>query len=190
MPNIDYIFLNTLQDDYMNYTYFIETGTLNGDTIFAVEPYFNKLYTIEYSEKYYNNTKNKYNGNKINFILGDSSIVFKTLLPEIDYNSIFFLDGHWSSGDTGRSEKDCPLIEEITNINILFKHKGIIIIDDFRLFGLSPQTGNNEDWSYISKDKILNILQNRIEKIYHLDSNYAKNDRLIIHINAITSSSI
>ena len=185
MPNIDYNFLNTLQDDYKNYNCFIETGTLNGDTIFAVESYFNKLYTIEYSEKYYTNTKNKYKGNKINFILGDSSIVFKTLLHEIDYNSIFFLDGHWSSGDTGRSEKDCPLIEEITNINILFKHKGIIIIDDFRLFGLSPLCGNNEDWSYISKDKILNILYNRIDKVYHLDSNYAKDDRLIIHINPI-----
>ncbi len=185
MPNINYCFLKELHDDYKNYECFIETGTLNGDTIFAVESYFNKLYTIEYSEKYYIATKNKYRGDKITFIHGDSSKIFEKLLPEIKSNSIFFLDGHWSSGDTGRSEKDCPLIEEITHINNLFINKGIIIIDDVRLFGLSPKEGYNEDWSYISKDKIINILSKRIGKIYYLDSSYAKNDRMIIHINQL-----
>ena len=160
----------------------IETGTLNGDTTFALEPYFQKLFTIEFSEKYYNNTKNRYNGNKINFILGDSSKVFQTLLPIISGNCIFFLDGHWSSGDTGRSDKDCPLIEEITHINNLFENEAIIIIDDYRLFGLSKETGLNEDWSEISKEKIINILGNRVKSIYHLDSVCSRDDRLIIHI--------
>jgi len=181
MPSIDIKFLNKLEDDYKKYNYFIETGTLNGDTIFGLEQYFNKLYTIEISEKYYNNTKNNYNGNKIEFILGDSSIIFNNLLPTIDNKSIFFLDGHWSSGDTGKGIKDCPLIEEITSINNLFIHEGIIIIDDFRLFGIK----GDEDWSLINKEAILDILKSRINKVYHLDSNYAKNDRLIIHINEI-----
>ena len=75
-----------------------------------LEPYFNKLYTIEFSEKYYNNTKNIYNGSKINFILGDSSIVFEKLLPNITDKCIF-LNAHWSGGDTGHSNKDCPLNE-------------------------------------------------------------------------------
>jgi hypothetical protein len=184
MPSIDKLFLQSLQDDYTKYSLFIETGTMNGDTIFEVEPYFDKLYTIEFSEYYYNNTKNKYNGNKINFLLGDSSIVFNDLLPNINDKCIFFLDGHWSSGDTGHSEKDCPLNEEITHINNLFKHEAIIIIDDFRLFGLDKEFGCNEDWSKINKDNLLNILQSRISKVYHLDSISAKDDRLIIHINA------
>lgn len=94
MPSLDNLFLNLLQDDYTKYNCFIETGTLNGETIFSVEPYFNKLYTIELSEKYYNNTKNKYSGSKINFILGDSSIMFESLLPNITDKCIFFLDGH------------------------------------------------------------------------------------------------
>ncbi len=184
MPSLDKSFLENLHDDYKKYLCFIETGTLNGDTTFALEPFFNKIYTIEFSEKYYNETKNKYNGEKINFILGDSSVVFLDLLPKITDKCIFFLDGHWSSGDTGRSEKDCPLEEEITCINDLYQNDAIIIIDDFRLFGLSKETGLNEDWSKINKEKLLEILQSRICKVYHLDSWCAKDDRLIIHINA------
>jgi hypothetical protein len=185
MPSLNLSFLNSLHDDYTKYSCFIETGTLNGDTTFALEPYFDKLYTIEFSEKYYNNTKNKYNGNKINFILGDSSVVFESLLPIIHDNCVFFLDGHWSGGDTGNSEKDCPLNEEITHINNLFQNDAIIIIDDFRLFGLDKSSGKlSEDWSKINKENLLNILKTRINKVYHLDSEYAKDDRLIIHINA------
>jgi hypothetical protein len=185
MPSLNNDFLSLLQDDYTKYNCFIETGTYNGDTIYSLEQYFNKLYTIEFSEKYYNNTKNRYSGNKINFILGDSATVFETLLPNITDKCIFFLDGHWSGGDTGHSNKDCPLDEEITHINNLFTNDAIIIIDDFRLFGLNKSSGKlDEDWSKISKENLLNILQARISKIYHLDSECAKDDRLIIHINA------
>jgi hypothetical protein len=185
MPSIDKNFLKSLQSDYTKYSCFIETGTFHGDTIFALEPYFDKLYTIEFSEKYYNTVKNKYIGNKINFILNDSSIEFKTLLPTIHEKCIFFLDGHWSGGDTGKSEKDCPLDEEITHINNLFQNEAIIIIDDFRLFGLDKSSGKlGEDWSKINKEKLLSILDSRISKVYHLHSELAKDDRLIIHINA------
>ena len=185
MPSLDNMFLKLLKDDYTQYNCFIETGTYTGDTIFALEPHFNKLYTIEFSELYYNRTKNIYSGNKINFILGDSSIVFESLLPNITDKCIFFLDGHWSSGDTGHSQKDCPLDEEITHINNLFINDAIIIIDDFRFFGLDKSSGKlGEDWSKINKENLLNILKPRINKVYHLDSEYAKDDRLIIHINS------
>jgi hypothetical protein len=185
MPSLKNSFLHLLQDDYTQYNCFIETGTFNGDTIFSLEPYFNTLHTIEFSEKYYTRTKNRYSGNKINFILGDSSIVFESLLPNITDKCIFFLDGHWSGGDTGHSNKDCPLEEEIAHINNLFTNSAIIIIDDFRLFGLNKSSGKlGEDWSKINKKTLLNILEPRINKVYHLDSESAKDDRLIIHINA------
>jgi len=185
MPCLDKSFLNLLQDDYTKYKYFIETGTYKGDTIFSLESLFDKLYTIEFSEKYYNDTKNKYDGDKINFILGDSSTIFEHLLSSITEKCIFFLDAHWSGADTGHSKKDCPLEEEITHINNLFSNDAIIIIDDFRLFGLDKSSGKlGEDWSNINKELLLNILQLRINKVYHLDSACAKDDRLIIHINA------
>jgi hypothetical protein len=180
MPSITLDFLNKLQDNYTNYPCFIETGTYHGGTIFGLEPYFDKLYTIEFSEKYYNDTKSVYEGNKINFLLGDSSIVFQDLLPNIADKCIFFLDGHWSGEDTGRSNKDCPLEEELQCIHDLFQNDAIIIIDDVRLFGQNI----HEDWSKINKETLLQIIQTRIEKVYSLDSDWAKDDRLIIHIKA------
>ena len=185
MPSINKSFLELLRDSYKNYPVFIETGTLVGGTTFAMEPLFEKVYTVEVSEKYHNLTKNKYSGNKIDFILGDSSKVFEDLLPNINEKTIFFLDGHWSSGDTGKGLKDCPLFEEITHINNLFKNEAILIIDDYRLFGKSLSTGLAEDWSDISKDSLINILNNRIIDTYHLPSDLAIDDRLVIHINSI-----
>jgi hypothetical protein len=185
MPAINQDFLTLLHDDYTKYKSFIETGTYFGETTFSVEPLFNTIYTIEVKENLYNDVKAKYNGNKINFLLGDSSIVFESLLPTITEKSIFFLDGHWSAGITGKGAKDCPLIEEITYINNLYKHEGIIIIDDYRLFGKGPNKKSDEcDWEDISKDRLTDILSKRITQVYHLPSEHDVNDRLIIHINA------
>ena len=182
MPSIDYKFLLKLKDSFSNYPCFIETGTHVGGTIFAVEPHFDYLYTIEFSEKYYTKTKSTYTRDKIQFIHGDSSIVFTTLLPTIQEKTIFFLDGHWSSGDTGKSEKDCPLIEEVTHIHELFSPSAILIIDDYRLFGKGPSSTQGEDWSDITEEKITDILGSRITDLYFMDSYQCKKDRLIIHI--------
>jgi hypothetical protein len=184
MPAINQSFLLSLQDDYTKFPCFIETGTCWGETVSNMEPYFNNIYTIEFSEMFYKRTKNKYAGTKIIFLLGDSSIVFETLLPTIEEPTIFFLDGHWSQNGTGKSAKDCPLDEEITHINNLFKNEAIIIIDDYRLFGTNPEGG--EDWSQISKENLIKILSNRISKVYHLPSTETIDDRLLIHINPIS----
>jgi hypothetical protein len=191
MPALNISFFTQLQDDYTKYNTFIETGTNMGWTTFNMEPHFKKVYTIEISELYYNSTKSKYHGNKIEFLLGDSSDVFQSLLPTINDPTIFFLDGHWSNGNTGKGVKDIPLLEEIKHINTLFKHDAILIIDDFRLFGKGPQVDTNsemwcgEDWSEINKKSLVDILSDRITNIYHLSSELTADDRLIIHIKGL-----
>jgi len=187
MPSIDINFLKSLEEDYKLYNIFIETGTFRGNTIFNLEPYFDLLYTIEIKKNFYNEVIKKYNGNKINFLLGDSSEIFEKLLKTIKHDSIFFLDGHWSGGNTSKGKKDCPLIEELTSINNNFKNRAILIIDDSRLFGLSPGKGCNEDWSEISINALVTILGARVKKVYYRDSDIIKNDRLIIEINEIST---
>jgi hypothetical protein len=184
MPSVDIYFLQHLQESYKKYPVFVETGTNEGVSIRCVEPFFDKLFTIELSPHYYNLASSQYHGNKITFIQGDSSVELGTLLPTIKENTIFFLDGHYSSGNTAKGPKDCPLIEEIEHINNLFEPEAIIIVDDYRLFGRCPKTGLNEDWSDISKGELIRILGSRLTHVYHLDSDMAKDDRLIIHIKA------
>lgn len=184
MPSIDLTFLNKLQDDYKTYENFIETGTYYGGTIFSLESYFSKLYTIEIKKEFYENVKNKYKGNKINFYLGDSSVVLNDILPIIEGKSIIFLDGHWSAGNTGKGEKDCPLYEELNNIMMNHEDEAIIIVDDVRLFGMGPNIGNEIcDWEDINVDTIIEIVEKRMNKKYFLPSNIVINDRLIIHIS-------
>lgn len=186
MPSININFLNKLKVSYKDYNNFIETGTFMGETIFEMEKYFDKLYTIEIKEEYYNNLIEKYKGNKINFKLGSSEKVLKEILSNIRGKSIFFLDGHWSAGTTGKGEKDVPLYEEITNIKNLHNEECIIIVDDVRMFGKGPnKKGKKKDicnWENINVKSILEIINERLEKYYYLSSNLEKNDRLVIHV--------
>ena len=181
MPSLEKeIIQDILSSKSSSFPIFVETGTHMGGTIQVVEPLFDRLYTIEIKEEFINNVKSSYSGSKINFILGDSSIELEKLTKVLDNNTVFFLDGHWSAGNTGRGTKDCPLYEEVTGIANNFKHTGIIIIDDFRLFGAEIC-----NWEDIRKDRIVEILGARVEKVYHLPSSFHPEDRLIIEINKI-----
>lgn len=168
--------LELSESNKKDYPYFIETGTYMGETILRFIDDFEKLYTIELSDKIYDEfNKKNYNRNKLKSILGDSSIVLKDVIDELRGNSIFFLDGHYSSCDTGKGNKDVPLNEELKMINDNFKYKSLIIIDDLRLFG----TNISENWSDITIENLIEIVNER------LDSHLILNDRLILKVKNI-----
>jgi len=160
---------------------FIETGTYRGETIFAMEPFFDTLHTIEIKEEFHEKCKTKYKGNRISFHLGDSSIILPQILPAIQGDVIFFLDGHWSSKNTGRGPKDVPLFEELDSINQLLRGKALLIIDDYRLFGRHPKAlfkfkYHTEDWSAINKRSLTTRMKSRMM------SNFVHGDRFSICI--------
>jgi hypothetical protein len=162
----------------LNFNTFLETGTFHGLTIFNMESFFTKLHTIELKKEFYENTRNKYKGNKISFYHGDSSKLVAEIVKNITNPTIFWLDGHYSSGNTAKGSKDVPLIEEIKGIYNNFKCSGILIIDDFRLFG----SNQNEDWSNITLGNVLDTIGDRMINYYHLPSSLHPMDRLIINI--------
>jgi hypothetical protein len=125
--------LRSLHQQYKVNT-LVETGTYLGDTLFALYPYFSKLYSIELSEFYFAKAKQRFaRYNKIKLIQGDSGKELKKLMSNLSEAALFWLDGHYSGGRTAKGEKECPLFEELDAIfSSALKH--IIVIDDARLF--------------------------------------------------------
>lgn len=126
-------FLETLQKTF-NPDYFIETGTLAGGTTIRAAKTFPFIETIELSERFYRDNLTKfYPYHNIKSHLGNSADVLDTILPKINSKTcIFFLDAHYSGGNTGRANNNTPLINELQIIG-KYQPSSIILIDDLRL---------------------------------------------------------
>lgn len=92
MPSLDINCLSNLKINnlYKKYPTFVETGTCVCETILKMEPLFETLHTVEIKKEFYLNAKAKYNGNKITFHLGDSSVKLKELCNDLKTNTLFF----------------------------------------------------------------------------------------------------
>ena len=76
------------------------------------------------------------------------------------------------------------MYEELTSIKSNHKDEAIIIVDDVRLFGKGPNKKNEIcNWEDINTQKILNLVDSRIDKYYFAPSELHKEDRLIIYLN-------
>jgi len=153
---------------------FVETGTYQGQTSLTMARVFDKVYTIEIAKHYYEANRDKfaYTPN-ISAHLGDTKEVLPKLCQEIQEPIFFFLDAHWSSGDTGRGDVDVPLFAELKSIHDRHNPNDVIVIDDYRLFG----TKLNEDWSQITEESLLTIFGSTPT------NHWVHNDRLIITID-------
>jgi hypothetical protein len=159
---------------------FIETGTHIGlTTQVALDLGFNKIYTIELAEHFYKNAVKKFEKSpQVICIFGDSAHQLKNILGNLEESAVFWLDGHWSMGDTAKGDFAVPIYEEL-NIIMNSKIKNhTILIDDCRLMGDVEELVT--EWSGISLDKIKDILYciNPKYKIYFEDG-YIPNDILV-----------
>jgi len=131
---------------------FIETGTYLGETSAWATDYFSHVDTIELSDVMYDKAQANYGHlAHIRFHKGDSRQVLPEIMRELTDPALFWLDGHWSGGDTYGEEDECPLIEELEAIN-LSDSTHYIFIDDARLFTSPPQKPHViENWPTISE---------------------------------------
>jgi len=170
--------LSKIVNDVNDYSTFLETGTSYGATIGSIYPYFEKIWTVELSEELYYITKPLTDSlPNCTHVLGDSLIEIPKFLEKLssDEKIFFWLDAHYSSQNTARNHLDCPLIEECVLIDNYYQSdSAIIVIDDVRLFG----TNINEDWSYISEDKVKKSFNKFDIKYYEI-----VNDRLLLYIS-------
>ncbi len=127
---------------------FIETGTYLGYTTqVAAELGFKKIYTIELAKNYYDISKAKLSVfPQIECIFGDSQVELSKILDRLNEKAVFWLDGHFSGGDTGRGIDAVPLYKELEIIQTHHIKNHVLLIDDIRLLG--------NEWRTLSLDGI------------------------------------
>lgn len=123
--------------EQMGLDVFVEGGTYKGATAKSMSETFRKVYTIEKSEVMFEQAFEQLKGiPNIELLKGDTRGHLYEILREND-NLLFWLDAHWSGGDTYGAKDECPLLEELASI---FEHRKnqLILIDDARLFMAPP----------------------------------------------------
>ncbi|MFK7734915.1 MAG: hypothetical protein AB8B50_02740 [Pirellulaceae bacterium] len=117
---------------------FVETGTFQGATTRWAASVFDEVHTIELARGLFDEYSpglKEIEGVHPHF--GDST----TRLPEIVRSLstdpvLFWLDGHWSGGETAGETAECPIMAELECITK--RNHDLILIDDARMFLCAP----------------------------------------------------
>jgi len=113
---------------------FIETGTYKGDTTYACKDFFDELYSIELSHELFLDCQKRFsNISKIKVFEGDSGKLLPEIISQQNNPVLFWLDAHYSGGETACGDLDTPIIKEL---DFIFKNlqNFCILIDDARFF--------------------------------------------------------
>lgn len=146
-------------------TVFVESGTYHGDTTRWASEHFEKVYTIEREENLYEQYSSQLEKIKgVSAHLGNSKEVLPMIVSEIHkQKALFWLDGHWSGGETAGEDEECPLLEELACLSN--RMEDIILIDDARLFLCAPpHPHKSAQWPTITD--IVNVLSGFGNKMF------------------------
>ncbi len=130
----------------------VETGTYYGDMVVSMKDKFEHIYTIELSRMLYEKVKRRFiKYSHIKPVCGDSGVELEKIMAEINKPALFWLDAHYSYGDTARGEKDTPIEQEL---ELIFNYPDlghVIVIDDARCFGSEVSYPRIEDIKILIK---------------------------------------
>lgn len=119
----------------------VETGTHEGESSSVLSRFANRVVTLEPSAHYFDvATRNLSHLKNVEIVNKSSEEYFEKLLCGLSGNVCFWLDGHYSGGETFKGEVDTPLLLEL---NAIRRHKKkldniSVLIDDFRLSYYQP----------------------------------------------------
>ncbi|MCA9034531.1 MAG: hypothetical protein KDA81_09785 [Planctomycetaceae bacterium] len=113
----------------------VETGTFRADMMVALGLYFDKLYSIELSEELFNYSVQRCRDLKnVELWQGASEDVLAEICSKLKGRVLFWLDGHFSGGDTALGKTECPVTSELDVIFSQSQITPIVLIDDAREF--------------------------------------------------------
>ncbi len=120
-------------------TVFVETGTFDGDMVDALKGCFSRIYSIELSPRLHERAKMWFRSRShIRLLQGDSATILSSLVETLTVPALFWLDAHYSAGNTARGEVDTPILAELAHILDAPDLGHVIVIDDARAFGRDP----------------------------------------------------
>lgn len=171
---------------------YIETGTYLGNGIKRVLDEYNKIYSIELSQKWYDYNVEQFKTNEnVKMFFGDSKKVLPQLLNDIKEPVTIYLDAHYSGSFTEFGEEETPLLKELEFLKNR-EYDDIIIIDDCRLLGKSGTAGTDGhhiyptmeyDWTDITEEKIIKLIKPGYKLLQNTDFKYLeyhRNDQYIL----------
>jgi hypothetical protein len=98
---------------------------------------------VENSRELFQQVYEKYgDSQKVNFAYGDSRLFLSSITSTLNDPAIFWLDSHWCGGNSYGETDQCPLLDELNELNKASVPQ-FILIDDARLFTAPPPLPND-----------------------------------------------
>lgn len=113
----------------------VETGTYLGDMVFSLRKRFKTIISIELSSELCVRAQQRLREfPHVSIIEGDSSEVLPDILDGLKVPTLFWLDGHYSAGNTALGERETPVSAEMEAILNHPVPGHVVLIDDARNF--------------------------------------------------------
>ena len=114
---------------------FIETGTYYGDTVAAAKDIYANVISIEVDEKLYKKACQRFAADhNVRIVHGDCARELSAILATLKEPAVFWLDGHYSGGETGKGIVEDPILISLNQIASHPVRDHVIFIDDARTF--------------------------------------------------------
>jgi len=117
-------------------TQFIETGTYLGDTLaYIARDKRIQCSSIELADRYFQDARDRFAAYpNVKLFHGDSGALLPDLVRQLKSPALFWLDGHYSGGETARSVLDTPISAELHSILESPVRNHVVLVDDVRCF--------------------------------------------------------
>lgn len=154
----------------------VETGTYLGQTTQILSGLATKVYSIEPEPTLCQEAKIYFRDfSNVDILLGTSEDVFPTLLPTLNGDINFWLDGHYSAGPTFKGPQDTPILDELKHIALNMHQFGklCVLVDDVRCFApYQPEFSNYPSVDVLVDWARTNHLHWHIEQDIFIAKNY------------------